>query len=98
MGGLCGWPLPFLKPGATWDASGQHGRLGSGGDDGSDDGGDHDGDDGDDDGGGGDSPEVKIRILRRISRWRSTGRCLQWHDQRQILMFLSSQGKESPKN
>ena len=50
MGGLCGWPLPFLKPGATWDASGQHGRLGSGGDD---DGGDHDGDDGDD----GDSPE-----------------------------------------
>ena len=42
--------------------------------------------------------QVKIRILRRISRWRSTGRCLQWHDQRQILMFLSSQGKESPKN
>ena len=52
MGGLCGWPLPFLKPGATWDASGQHGRLGSGGDDG----GDHDGDDGEDgdDGSGGD--------------------------------------------
>ena len=41
MGGLSGWPLPLLKPGASWDASRQHGGVGSGGDDGGD-GGDHD--------------------------------------------------------
>ena len=54
MGELCGWPLPLLKPGSPWDASCQHGRVGSGGDGGGDfDGGDDDGDGGDDDGDGG---------------------------------------------
>ena len=38
MGELGGRPLPLLKPGAPGDASRQHGRVGSGGDDG----GDHD--------------------------------------------------------
>ena len=38
MGGLGGRPLPLPKPGAPGDANRQHGRVGSGGDDG----GDHD--------------------------------------------------------
>ena len=50
MGGLSGWPLPLLKPGASRDASRQHGGVGSGGDDG----GDGDGGDGGDGDGGGD--------------------------------------------
>ena len=36
MRGLGGRPLPLLKPGASGDASRQHGRVGSGGDDGRD--------------------------------------------------------------
>ena len=36
MGGLGGRPLPLPKPGAPGDANRQHGRVGSGGDDGGD--------------------------------------------------------------